>query len=53
MARPMLWKNRARSSAAPAGVTPASLRALGKRAEGIGQVILDLEVITNRKNGLG
>lgn len=33
---------------APAGVTPASLRAKGKRAEGIDQVILDLEVVLNK-----
>lgn len=32
----------------PAGVTPASLRASGKRAEGIDQVILDLEVVLNK-----
>ncbi len=32
----------------PAGVTPASLRALGKRAEGIDQVIVDLEVVLNK-----
>ena len=31
--------------AAPAGVTPASLRTLGKRAEGIDQVFLDLDVV--------
>ena len=34
--------------APPAGVTAASLRALGKRAEGIDQVILDLEVVLNK-----
>jgi hypothetical protein len=34
--------------AVPAGVTPASLRATGKRAEGIDQVILDLEVVMNK-----
>jgi hypothetical protein len=33
---------------APAGVTPATLRAKGKRAEGIDQVILDLEVVMNK-----
>jgi hypothetical protein len=33
---------------APAGVAPASLRAKGKRAEGIDQVILDLEVVMNK-----
>ncbi len=33
---------------APAGVTPASLRAKGTRAEGIDQVILDLEVVLNK-----
>jgi hypothetical protein len=32
---------------APAGVTPESLRAAGARAEGIDQVILDLEVVMN------
>ncbi len=32
----------------PGGVTPASLRALGKRAEGIDQVILDLDVVLNK-----
>lgn len=32
----------------PSGVTPASLRTAGKRAEGIDQVILDLEVVLNR-----
>ena len=32
----------------PAGVTPVSLRALGKRAEGIDQVILDLDVVLNK-----
>jgi hypothetical protein len=32
----------------PGGVTPASLRTLGKRAEGIDQVILDLEVVLNK-----
>ena len=34
--------------AAPAGVTPASLRALGKRAEEIDQVILDLDVVLGK-----
>ena len=34
--------------AAPAGVTPASLRTSGKRAEGIDQVILDLDVVLNK-----
>ena len=34
--------------APPAGVTPASLRGTGKRAEGIDQVILDLEVVLNK-----
>jgi hypothetical protein len=34
--------------APPAGVTPASLRAMGKRAEGIDQVILDLDVVLNK-----
>jgi ABC-type transporter Mla subunit MlaD len=34
--------------AAPLGVVPASLRALGKRAEGIDQVILDLDVVLNK-----
>jgi hypothetical protein len=33
---------------APAGVTPATLRAKGRRAEGIDQVILDLEVVMNK-----
>ena len=33
---------------APVGVTPTSLRTMGKRAEGIDQVILDLEVVTNK-----
>jgi hypothetical protein len=33
---------------APTGVTPASLRSKGKRAEGIDQVILDLEVVLNK-----
>lgn len=32
----------------PAEVTPASLRTLGKRAEGIDQVILDLDVVLNK-----
>ncbi len=32
----------------PSGVTPATLRTLGKRAEGIDQVILDLEVVLNK-----
>jgi hypothetical protein len=32
----------------PAGVTPASLRMSGKRADGIDQVILDLEVVLNK-----
>jgi len=32
----------------PTGVTPTSLRALGKRAEGIDQVIVDLEVVLNK-----
>jgi hypothetical protein len=32
----------------PAGVTPERLRALGDRAEGIDQVILDLEVVLNK-----
>ena len=34
--------------APPAGVTATTLRALGKRAEGIDQVILDLEVVLNK-----
>lgn len=34
--------------AAPAGVTPASLRTSGKRAEGIDQVIFDLDVVLNK-----
>ena len=34
--------------APPPGVTAATLRALGKRAEGIDQVILDLEVVLNK-----
>jgi hypothetical protein len=34
--------------AAPAGVTPALLRTMGKRAEGIDQVILDLDVVLNK-----
>jgi hypothetical protein len=34
--------------APPPGVTAATLRALGKRAEGIDQVILDLDVVLNR-----
>lgn len=33
---------------APAGVTPASLRTLGQRAEGIDQVIRDLDVVMNK-----
>ena len=32
----------------PSEVTPASLRHMGSRAEGIDQVILDLEVVFNR-----
>jgi len=34
--------------APPPGVTPTSLRAAGKRAEGIDQVILDLEIVMNK-----
>jgi hypothetical protein len=34
--------------APPGNVTAASLRAVGKRAEGIDQVILDLEVVLNK-----
>jgi len=33
---------------APGGVSPASLRALGKGAEGTDQVILDLDVVLNK-----
>ena len=33
---------------APGGVSAASLRALGTRAEGIDQVILDLDVVLNK-----
>lgn len=32
----------------PAGVNPASLRTLGKRAEGIDQVIFDVDVVLNK-----
>lgn len=34
--------------APPAGVTAASLRAMGKRAEGMDQVLLDLDVVMNK-----